>query len=236
MARSGRPCHAARRGPCPGPPAAPWAGPHPVRYRPTRWRKVPWRLGFRAPRPVGRLVAGVHSRPGMSRLRLVLAAAVLPLLSACTAVIPVDVTRQLALDSPGGAFSTSEVVDLTQEGAVWSRRNSVDAVSIDDITATVVSVEPGSQAATVSLELVLRPAGASDASHDLHVGALSGLSLVAGASATLHGSAALDDFLLGVLKGSGQFTALVSGSLAGPASAVIEITLKGSASVKVVGT
>jgi len=170
----------------------------------------------------------------MNSLRLALAAAVLPLLSACTAVIPVDVSRQVTLESPGGAFTTTQVVDFSKEPAVWSKRDSVDAVSIDEITATVVSAEQG-QALTVSLDLVFRPGGATDASRDLHVGVITDLPLLAGATATVHGSAALDAFLLDVLKGEGQFTAIASGALTGSASAVIEISLKGSAAVKVVG-
>ena len=172
----------------------------------------------------------------MTNLRLALVAAALPLLSACTAVIPIDVVRDVTLESPGGAFSTSQVIDFSAEPAIWSRRSSVDGVSVDQLTATVISVGPGHQAASVSLTIAFRPDGApADGSRDLQVGTLSNLAFVTGASATLHGSAALDDFLLDALQGSGKFTALASGTLAGAANAVIEISLKGSAAVKVGG-
>jgi hypothetical protein len=52
---------------------------------------------------------------------------------------------------------------------------------------------------------------------------------------TLPGSAALDAFLLEALQGSGRFTALATGSLAGTASALLEISLKGSAAYRVAG-
>jgi hypothetical protein len=172
----------------------------------------------------------------MTSLRLALVAAVLPLLSACTAVVPVDVTREVTLQSPGGAFSTTQVIDFSAEPSVWDRRNSIDGVSIDDITATVLSVGAGHQAASVSLALAFRADGApADGSQDLQVGTLSNLAFLPGASVTLHGSAALDAFLLHALQGSGAFTAVASGDLDGPANAVIQISLKGSAAVKVGG-
>lgn len=172
----------------------------------------------------------------MTSLRLALAAAVLPLLSACTAVIPIDLTREVTLESPGGAFSTAQRIDLSQEPAVWSRRASVDAVSVDQITATVRSVGQGHRAAAVSLALAFRPDGApADGSRDLRVGTLADLAFTAGSSVTLQGTAALDAFLLEVLHGSGAFTAIASGALAGQANAVIEIGLKGSAACKVAG-
>lgn len=182
------------------------------------------------------LVAAVQFLPGMTRLRLALAAAALPLLSACTAIIPIEVTRQLTLESPGGAFSAAKAVDFSAEASVWSHRDDVDAVSVDELTATVVSVGPAHQAEAVTLHLAFRPDGApADGGQDLQVGALTSLPFVVGASVTLPGSAALDAFLLDALKGSGRFTAVASGVLAGPASAVIEITLKGSAAYKVAG-
>jgi hypothetical protein len=58
---------------------------------------------------------------------------------------------------------------------------------------------------------------------------------VVGGEVTLHGSAALDAFLLEALHGSGRFTAIASGTLDGAANAVIELHLTGSASYQVVG-
>jgi hypothetical protein len=172
----------------------------------------------------------------MTSLRLALVAAVLPLLTACTAIVPVDVAREVTLASPGGDFAASQVVDLSTQPSIWSRRSSVDAVSVDEITATVVSLGTGHQATSVSLDLAFRADGApADGSQDVRVGTLSNLPFAVGASVRLPGSAALDAFLLGALQGSGKFTALASGHLAGAANAVIELSLKGSAAVKVGG-
>jgi hypothetical protein len=172
----------------------------------------------------------------MTSLRLALAAALLPALTACTAVVPVDVARDLTLQSPGGAFTAEQVVDLTAEPAVWSRRDQIDAVSVDEVTATVRSVGPGNQAGSVSLSIAFRPDGApADGSRDLQAGTLSGLRLVAGQSVTLPGSAALDAFLLDALHGSGRFTAVASGALAGPADALVELHLRGTAAYRLIG-
>lgn len=172
----------------------------------------------------------------MSSLRLALAAALLPALTACTAVVPVEVTRDLALQSPGGPFAVAQEIDLTTEAAVWSRRDSIDAVSIDEVTATVLAVGPGNQAASVTLAISFRPDGApADGSRDLPVGTLDGLPLVAGQSVALAGSAALDALLLEALHGSGRFTALASGTLAGQADALVELHLSGSAAYRVIG-
>jgi hypothetical protein len=172
----------------------------------------------------------------MTRLRLALAAAALPLLAACTAVVPIDVTRQVPVDSDGGPFSAQQVVDFTLEPEVWSRRDRIDAISIDDVTATVVSVGAGHQASAVALTVVFRPDGALDASRDLQVGTFPSLAFRLGSTVTLRGTAALDAFLLAALQGSGRFTAYATGSLSGGAAhAVVEISLKGSAAYKVAG-
>ncbi len=172
----------------------------------------------------------------MTSLRLALAAAALPLLAACTAVVPVDLRRDVTLESPGGAFTAAQEIDLTTVAAVWSRRDDIDAVSVDELHATVTWVGPGHQAAAVSLAIAFRPDGApADGSQDLQAGTLAGLPLTAGGEVTLHGSPALDAFLLDALHGSGRFTAIASGTLDGAANAVIELHLLGSASYRVVG-
>jgi hypothetical protein len=172
----------------------------------------------------------------MNAFRLAVAVAALPLLTACTAIIPIDIAREVTLRSVGGPFAAEQVVDLSASDALWSHRANVDAVSLDEVRATVLSVAAGHRAGAVDLALRFRPEGApADGSADLVVGTLHGLAFVEGETATLPGSAALDDFLLSVVQGSGRFTAFVSGSFDGPADAVIEVRLLGSLAYKVVG-
>jgi hypothetical protein len=182
-----------------------------------------------------RLVDPVHFGRDMTRLRLLLAAAALPVLTACTAIVPIDVTRQVPVESSGTSFSANQVIDFAQQPDVWSHRDNIDAISIDDVTATVISVGDGHLATSVTVTVSFRPDGATDAGHDLQVGTFPALAFQLGSTVTLHGSAALDAFLLDALKGSGKFTAFASGALDGAANAVVEVRLKGSAAYKVVG-
>ena len=170
----------------------------------------------------------------MTSLRLAIAAA-LPLLAACTAVVPVDLRREVRLESPGGAFSAQQEIDLTTVSAVWSRRDDVDAISVDELQATVTWVGAGHQAAAVSLAIAFRPEGApADGSRDVQAGTLDHLPFQVGSAVTLQGTPALDAFLLEALHGSGRFTAVASGTLDDAANAVIELHLVGSASYQVV--
>ncbi|MBK9518863.1 MAG: hypothetical protein IPO09_16230 [Anaeromyxobacter sp.] len=172
----------------------------------------------------------------MTSLRLALAAALLPLLTACTAIIPIDVAREITLRSPAGAFEATQAIDLSADEAVWEKRDKVDAVSVDELTATVVWVGAGHQAQAVDLALRFRAEDApADGSQDLGVGTLAGLRFEVGASVTVPGSAALDLFLAEVLQGSGRFTAMGAGTLDGAADAVIELRLKGSVAYKIAG-
>jgi len=165
----------------------------------------------------------------MTSPRLALAAAALPLLAACNAILPIDLAREVPLVAPAGPFSKVEAIDLTTESGLWSYREKVDAVSLDEVSATVLSVAAGHQAGSVDLTLSFRPEGApADGSADLRVGTLRDLPLVPGGAAAIQGSAALDQFLLDVLRGSGGFSAVATGSLDGAADAVLEIRLVGS--------
>jgi len=171
----------------------------------------------------------------MTSIRLALAA--LPLLAACSVTVPVDVTRDVAVEAAAaGAFSRAEAVDLsTSAGSLWEKRGKVDAVSVDEVTATVLSVASGG-GASLDLTLAFRPDSApADGSRDVPVGTLSGLAVTVGASASLPGSAALDDLLLSVVQGSGKFTAVAGGSVGAPVSAVLRVRVKGSATTKVGG-
>jgi hypothetical protein len=172
----------------------------------------------------------------MNALRLA-ALAALPLLAACAVTVPVDVTRDVTVEAAAaGSFSRTEAVDLaTSAGSLWSKRSKVDAVSVDEVTATVLSVATG-RGATIGLTLAFRPDGApSDGGQDVAVGTLSGLALTPGTTAALPGSAALDAMLLSVVQGSGKFTAVAGGSASAPVSAVLRVELKGSATKKVGG-
>jgi hypothetical protein len=167
----------------------------------------------------------------MTRLHVATAAApLLLLLSACTMAVPFDVSSGVSLQGPEGAYAVTEAFDLSTEGDLWSQRDKVDSVSVDEVLVTVLSVGPAQRAGVSTITLSLRAGGApADGSQDLGLPPFD-LAFIAGQTARIPGSAALDTFLLAVLRGDGRFTLVVSGNLDGAADAVLQFAIKGRAS------
>jgi hypothetical protein len=137
------------------------------------------------------------------------------LLTARTMAVPFGVTTSVALQGPAGSYTVSEPFNLSTQADLWSQRDKVDAVASDEVSLTVLSLGVTQRASAVILTLALRAEGApSDGSQDLLLPPLD-LPFVPGASVSLPGSPALDAFLLEVLRGSGRFEVLASGTLAG---------------------
>jgi hypothetical protein len=172
----------------------------------------------------------MQSRLGMTRLNLALAAALLLLLSACTMAVPFDASSGVALQRAAGAWTVTEPFDLSKEGDLWSQRGKVDAVSVEEVVVTVVSLGPAHRAAVTTITLTLRAEGApADGSQDLVLPPFE-LAFISGQTSRIPGSAALDAFLLAVLHGNGRFSLSAGGTLAGAADAVLEFAFKGRAS------
>jgi hypothetical protein len=165
------------------------------------------------------------------------AAAALPLLlTACSVTLPVDVSSDLAFLAPSGAYQVSQQIDLSQQGELWSRHGQVDAVSVDEVVVSVLSVGGGQQATSLSVTLAFRPDGApSDGSQDVLLPAIPSLSFTPGSRASVPGSAGLDALLLQALRGSGRFQVVASGALNGLADATVRVQLKGSAAYSTSG-
>jgi hypothetical protein len=160
-----------------------------------------------------------------------IAALTLPLLlTACSVTIPVDVSTDLAFQSPAGSFQFTQQMDLSLQGELWTQKNKVDSVSVDEVTVSVVSVATGHQASTLSLALAFRPDGApGDGSQDVVLPSFNDVTFSAGGSKSVPGSAALDTLLLQALHGSGRFQVVTVGTLNGVANATLRVELKGSA-------
>jgi hypothetical protein len=175
----------------------------------------------------------MQSRTGMTRIHLATAAApLLLLLSACTMAVPFDVSSGVSLQGPPGAYAVSEPFDLSAEGDLWSQRDKIDAVTVDEVLVTVLSLGPAQSTARATLTLALRAEGApTDGSQDLRLPPLE-LAFVSGQISHIPGSVALDAFLLAALHGDGHFTLVVSGTLDGAADAVLQFAIKGRASYK----
>jgi hypothetical protein len=167
---------------------------------------------------------------GMTRLHLAIAAALLLPLSACTMAVPFDVSSGVALQRTSGAYSVSEPFDLSTQGDLWSQRDKVDAVSVEEVLVTVLSLGPEQRASVTMITLTLHAEGApAGGSQDLVLPPFE-LAFIPGHVSRIPGSAQLDAFLLAVLRGDGRFTLVASGNLDGAADAVLEFAIKGRAS------
>jgi hypothetical protein len=172
----------------------------------------------------------MQSRPGMTRLHLAIAAALPLLLSACTMAVPFDVSSGVALQRAEGAWTVSEPFDLSTQGDLWSQRDKVDAVSVDELLVTVLSLGPDQRASVSTVTLTLRAEGApADGSQDLVLPSFE-LAFIPGHTARVPGSPQLDAFLLAALHGSGHFTLVASGHLDSAADVVLEFAFTGRAS------
>jgi hypothetical protein len=166
----------------------------------------------------------------MTRLHIATAAPLLLLLSACTMAVPFDVSSGLALQGASGAYAVTEPFDLSEQGDLWSQRDKVDAVSVEEVLVTVLSLGPAQRADGTTITLTLHAEGApAGGSQDLVLPPFE-LVFVAGHTSRITGSAQLDAFLLAVLRGDGRFTLVASGNLDGAADAVLEFAIKGRAS------
>ncbi len=156
------------------------------------------------------------------------------LATSCTAAVPFRMVRQAALAAPAGGGTWVGPVDLSQDGALWSRRGQVDGVSIHAVRASVLVVDPANRAASVSFAIRFRPDGApGDGSGDVAVLGPADLALVPGATAVAAGSGALERMLLGVLRGSGRFEVVLSGQAGAPLAATVTLEIEGDALVGV---
>jgi hypothetical protein len=172
----------------------------------------------------------MQSLLGMMRLNLAIPAALLFLLSACTVAVPFDVSSGVALQRAAGAWTVTEPFDLSREGDLWSQRGKVDAVSVEEVLVTVLSLGPEQQASVTRVTITLRAEGApADGSQDLVLPPFE-LAFIPGQTSRIPGSAALDAFLLAVLHGNGRFSLSAGGTLDGAADAVVQFAIRGRAS------
>lgn len=163
---------------------------------------------------------------------LLLAAAVIALpLTACNAVIPFDLDREVVLTSPGGSFSVPKDVDLTGEQA-WSERDHVKSVSISHVETTIVAVGAGNLANSADLVLRYRPDGApADGSADVHVATLSHVLIAPDSVAVASQTEALGDAITGALAGSGHFTVVLDGDVDQALDAIARVRIVGDVKV-----
>lgn len=168
------------------------------------------------------------------RRALLPAAALVFVLAACNVAVPFDVAREVALTGPAGDATWNETVDLSQEDAVWSRRDALKDLSVSTVSVTVKSVGSTNQASAVRFSLALRPDSApTDGSADVVIAKDAELSLTPGAQVEVPGTSAIDGLILSTVKGSGRFALVASAAAGGPVDARVEVEIAGSISVDV---
>ena len=137
-------------------------------------------------------------------------------LAACSVNLAFDITKDAVVDSPQSSIATVIPVDLSSSKEVQEHKGDVEALSLESVDLTVLSVEADNTATSVSGSLALRAVDApSDGSQDVSVGTIDALPITVGAHVHIAGNPALDKFVFDQLQGSGQFAAVIAGTTQG---------------------
>lgn len=167
----------------------------------------------------------------MSRLAVLVPA--LALLSGCNLTLPFDVTRDVTVTGPAGDVSYLEPVDLSGEEDLWSERDAVKGLTVDEVEVLVLTVGSGNAATAARVWLSLRPAGApADGSGDLVLLSDRALALVPGTSVVVAGSTEADELLMAALSGPGRFDVVARVVVDGEVDARLGVRIAGSLSLE----
>jgi hypothetical protein len=137
--------------------------------------------------------------------------------AACVFTIPFSHTDPIVIDVQGSTLNQVKLIDLSGVSEVQQHKANIKSISLKQAVITVATVDALNTWTNVSGTVALRPATASDtdSSQDLILGTLSAFNITAGHAVTLNGNAALDAFVLSVIKGAGTFKLVVNGSAQG---------------------
>ena len=161
-------------------------------------------------------------------LRLPVALAAAATLAACGGTVDFDVSRSFDVNTgTGTTWTGTQAVDLsTDSSAAWKQRKHIDTIEVVSADATITVIGAGNVATTGSGSAAFRPDGATNASQDVSVGTWTNVPLTVGSTIALTPSAELDTFLTDVLKGSGKFSVVASGTAdAAPAIFTVKVSV-----------
>jgi hypothetical protein len=147
-------------------------------------------------------------------LRLPVALAAAATLAACGGTVDFDVSRSFDVNATATSWSGEKAVDLAADAPkAWKQRSHIDSIQVVSADAEI-TVEGATNAATTgSGTASFRPEGGpADGSQDVLVGTWTNIPIAVGSSIAITPSAQLDEFLNNVLKGSGKFTVVASGT------------------------
>ncbi len=160
-------------------------------------------------------------------LRLPVALAAAATLAACGGTVDFDVSRSFDVNATATSWSGVKTVDLAADAPkAWKQRSHIDSIQVVAADAEITVVGVGNVATTGSGTASFRPEGATDASQDVLVGTWTDIPISVGSSIALAPSAQLDEFLNNVLKGSGKFSVVASGTTdAQPAVFTVKVSV-----------
>lgn len=161
-----------------------------------------------------------------------LALAALLLATGCNVVVPVELDSDLPLSGSPGRFAVAVPIDLAQNETLWSYRESIAELRVDELEVAVVSTGAANEAGEVRILIALRPDGApEDGSFDLPVLALEGLRVAVGERAVLSAVPGIADTLLAELEGDGRFSAVAIVESEGAVDVRLGLFVRGEATV-----
>jgi hypothetical protein len=145
-----------------------------------------------------------------------------------------DLSWELPLAGPPGSATGILPLDLSSQPEVWSQRERISELRVDAILIEVVALGEQNGASEARLVIGHRPTGAAvDGSGDLTLVQVERLALAEGASAALESAPGLAAALGGALEGSGRFDLVARIEAEGPVSAVLRLSIQGSALLEV---
>jgi len=158
-------------------------------------------------------------------------------LTGCGGNVDFSIDEMIAVDTTVNAGTTTVAVDLAaQAGKAWKQRKHISSVSVDSAEVKVASKGPNNAATQISGSIYLLPDGATAASQGLLVGSWTNEAITVGHTIVLPPSAALNDFIESVFKGSGKFSILATGSGTGGTrvDCTLHVTMSGSVKWKLI--
>ncbi len=151
------------------------------------------------------------------------------LLGGCALELPFDLTWRVQLVAPPCLAAAEVPMDLAEQAAIWSKRESVQGLHVDTLRLRVVSLGAANGAGSLQVALRYRPEGASAAGEaDLTVMERTVVLLASEQVVDVPAPAGLDETILEALQGSGHFTLVVETDAEAPVDALFELELAGS--------
>ncbi len=151
----------------------------------------------------------------------------------CSLQVPFELAWQLPVAGSSGALGAEVPMDLSDQAALWDRRDDVLEVDVESVRLLVVRIGKQNRAGATSLALHYRPEGA-DSTGEADVALVDVGSLTLSESVVIEAEVqpGLGAALGGALRGDGRFSLVVSGAADAPIDAVVELMIGGVAVVQ----